>query len=95
VPFKTRGRGSCPNKEMLKMKEPPGIYMKTKGRGKLKTEPPGILMKTHELIDNRNEASILLKGNEIVARSSSGVIWNGISCEKMGIPTGCACVPPK
>jgi hypothetical protein len=53
VPFKTRG-GSCPNKEMLKMKEPPGIYMKTKGHVKLKTEPPGILMKTHELIDNRD-----------------------------------------
>jgi hypothetical protein len=46
-----------------------------------------MLMKTHELIDNRDEASMLLKGKEKDARSSIGVIWNGISFEKMGIPT--------
>jgi hypothetical protein len=52
-------------------------------------------MKTHELIDNRDEVSILLKAQEIVARSSAGVIWNGIPFEKIGIPTGGACVPQK
>jgi hypothetical protein len=38
---------------------------------------------------------MLLKGNEIVARSSAGVIWNAISFERMGNPTGGACVPQK
>jgi hypothetical protein len=47
-----------------------------------------MLMKTHELIDNRDEASMLLKGKEKDVRSSIGVIWNGISFEKMVIPTG-------
>ena len=47
-----------------------------------------MLMKTHELIDNRDEASMLLKGKEKDMRSSIGVIWEGISFEKMGIPTG-------
>ncbi len=51
-----------------------------------------MLMKTNRLIDNRDEARMLLKGNEIVARSSAGVIWNGISFEKMVIPTGGAYV---
>jgi hypothetical protein len=45
-------------------------------------------MKTHELIDNRDEAGMLLKGKEIDVRSSIGVIWNGISFEKMVIPMG-------
>jgi len=31
---------------------------------------------------------MLLKGKEKDVRSSTGVIWNGISFEKMGIPTG-------
>jgi len=47
-----------------------------------------MLMKTHRLIDNRDEARMLMKVKEIVARSSAGVIWNGISFEKMVIPTG-------
>ena len=47
-----------------------------------------MLMKTHELIDNRDEARMLLKGKEKDVRSSTGVIWNGISFEKIGIPTG-------
>jgi hypothetical protein len=38
---------------------------------------------------------MLLKEKEIAARSRAGVIWDGISFEKMGIPTGGACVPQK
>ena len=52
-----------------------------------------MLMKTHELIDNREEARMLLKGKEKDARSSTGVIWDGISFEKMVIPAGGAHVP--
>jgi len=52
-------------------------------------------MKTNRLIDNRDEARMLLKGNEIVARSSAGVIWNGIPFETQAIPAGGACVPQK
>ncbi len=51
-----------------------------------------MLMKTNRLIDNRDEARMLVKVKEIVARSSAGVIWNGISFEKMLIPTGGAYV---
>ena len=50
-------------------------------------------MKTNRLIDNRGEAGMLLKGKEKDARSSTGVIWNGISFEKMVIPAGGAHVP--
>jgi hypothetical protein len=49
-------------------------------------------MKTDRLIDNWDEARMLLKENEIVARSRVGVIGNGISFEKMVIPTGGAYV---
>jgi hypothetical protein len=45
-------------------------------------------MKTNRLIDNRGEAGMLLKGKEKDVRSSIAVIWNGISFEKMVIPTG-------
>ena len=43
-----------------------------------------MLMKINRLIENRNEARMLLKVKEIIARSSAGVIWNGISFEKTG-----------
>jgi hypothetical protein len=60
--------------------------MKTKARRKLKTIAPGMCVKIHGLCDNGEEASMLLKEKEIVETSSAGVIWNGISFEKMVIP---------